>query len=103
MRNTKLILPLLLFCLVGPIALLGSPARAFAQAKSYHMDRYDSDISINQDGSMDIVETLIYAFTSGTFSRGLRTWDLDRLGAMTVNDVTELGNHPITYRKSSFD
>jgi len=53
---------------------------------------------------MDIMETLTYVFTSGTFHRGLRTWDMGRVGGITVNGVTET-NYPklTTYTKGAFD
>src|SRR3954469_11758749 len=80
------------------------PERAVAQTKIYHMDRYDSDISVNTDGSLDIQETLTYVFTSGTFRRGLRTWELDKLDNITDIKVAENRNGLyVNYREAGFD
>ena len=80
------------------------PGQASAQAKEYHMDRYDSTITVNADGSMDIVESLVYVFTSGTFRRGLRTWNLDRLEGIDVTGIAEeSASSLVPYALGDFD
>lgn len=77
---------------------------AFAQSKVFHNDRYDSNITVNQDGSLDIQETLVYVYDSGSFHRGTRFWDTNRLEDITNIQVTELSNGlEIPYRKTSYD
>jgi hypothetical protein len=107
MKSARLLLAVLLFWLVGFVAAIALPGQAFAQSKDYHMDRYDSTITVNADGSMDIMETLTYVFSSGTFHRGLRTWDLARVDRITVNSVTETNSlkpgKGLTFAKGAFD
>jgi uncharacterized membrane protein len=86
------------------LVTLAFPARVVAQTKVYHMDRYDSNITVNKDGSLDIQETLTYVFTSGTFRRGLRTWDTDKLDSISNIKVAENRNGIfIDYRQTGFD
>jgi uncharacterized membrane protein len=90
--------------LMPALVALGLPQTASAQTKVYHMERYDSNITVNSDGSLDIQETLVYAFTSGSFRRGLRTWDTDKLEGMSGFSVTEVRNGlPVAYRETGFD
>jgi hypothetical protein len=80
------------------------PGQAVAQSKIYHMDRYDSNITVNTDGSLDIQETLTYVFTSGTFRRGLRTWDTDKLDNISNIQVSESRNGIfVAYQQTGFD
>src|SRR5215216_4238721 len=84
------ILALILLSVLMPIGLV-LPQRAFAQAKSFHMDRYDTDVTVNADGTMDIVETLAYVFDQGTYRRGSRFIPLDRTESITNVSVEEVG------------
>ncbi len=99
------LLLLLLGAIVLPaLAVLGAPARAYAQEKQYHMDRYDSDITVNDDGSLDVQEFLTYVFESGTFKRGLREIDLDKVDGISGVKVDEVkGNTYIPYKQTAFN
>src|SRR5512138_3524880 len=86
------------------VAWLAGPSAARAQSQQYHMDKYDSAISVNPDGSLNITETLAYSFDSGTFRRGLRVWDLDKVDSITDVQVFETTNGQKTpYTLGSFD
>ncbi|MEO8288875.1 MAG: DUF2207 domain-containing protein [Chloroflexota bacterium] len=94
-----------LAALLLPVGIgLASPGRAYAQTKSYHMDRYDSEITVNPDGSLDIRETLVFNFTSGSFRRGLREFDTDKLDNITGIKVAEDRNGLfVNYTETSFE
>src|SRR6266571_3702003 len=82
-RN-RLALLLGLLALLLPAALLAvSPQSAYAQTKRYHMARYDADITVNQDGSLDVNETLVYVYNEGSFHRGTRNIPLDKVEGIT--------------------
>jgi uncharacterized membrane protein YgcG len=99
---TALVLTVL--SLLPAVAWLANPPAAHAQSQQYHMDNYDSKITVNPDGSLNIVETLTYVFTSGTFRRGLRTWDLDKVDSITNVQVFEITNgQEVPYTFGSFD
>src|SRR5947209_4933082 len=83
---------------------ISSPTRAVAQTKVYHMDRYDSDMKVNTDGSLDIQETLTYVFSSGVFHRGTRIWDTGKLDNIANIKVAENRNGLfVDYRQGNFD
>jgi hypothetical protein len=68
------------------------------------MDRYDAEITINQDGSLDVVETLAYVYDRGEFHRGSRVIPLGRVDDITDVQVWESGGaFPGAYRESSYD
>ena len=99
---------LLLWTGIAAILLFGlygaMPARVLAQEQRFHIERYDSQITVNPDGSLDIVETIEYVFESGTFRRALRTWELDRLEGIRDIEVVERTNGlPVPYRQTTFD
>lgn len=90
---------ILLFALSGI-----APQRVAAQDQSYHIDRYDSRITVNPDGSLDVAETVTYVFDSGTFRRGIRTWDLDKVeGIRDISVVEDIGGLPVSYKRTTFD
>jgi hypothetical protein len=60
----RLTVPLLALLLVGVLA-------APSLAKSYWIDSADSDITVNADGSLSVIERITYEF-SGSFSGGYR-------------------------------
>ncbi len=83
---------------------LTNPGRVAAQTKIYYMDRYDSNISVNTDGSLDIQETLVYVFTNGTFHRGTRIWDTTKLDNITNIRVAENKNGTfVDYQQTDYD
>jgi hypothetical protein len=68
------------------------------------MDRYDAEITVNTDGSYDIVETLDYNFEFGEFKRGLREIPLDRVEEISDVRVSELTSGGfIAYRETTFN
>src|SRR4051812_710914 len=109
LRRTRLSLVVALMALVAfvlPVAtvVVSQPQSALAQTKQYHMDRYDANITVNTDGSLDIQENLVYVFTSGSFRRGVRTWDLSKLDNITNIKVAENRNGVfVNYRETDFD
>jgi hypothetical protein len=109
MRNprakiSKAMLPVWVAALAAALCLGLLPGRASAQTKEYHMDHYDSTITVNADGSMDIVETLTFVFTRGTFRRGSRIWDLDKVEGIRVTGVAEESNSSLVpYLEGDFD
>ncbi|MEO5953190.1 MAG: DUF2207 domain-containing protein, partial [Chloroflexia bacterium] len=101
-------IPLLLLLLISTIlpalTILLTPGRAYAQEKQYHMDRYDSNITVNDDGSLDVQEVLTYVFESGTFKRGLREIDLGKVDSISnVRVEEEKSGQFVPYRKTSFN
>lgn len=93
------------FLLFGLFGLFGSaPVQVMAQGQTYHFEKYDSQITVNADGSLDIVETITYSFDSGTFRRAIRTWDMERLEGIRDISVKEIvGGLPVAYRRTDFD
>ncbi len=97
------------------LALLALPSGLFlvvpqgvhAQSKSYHMGQYNSDITVNPDGSLDVTETLAYVYDSGSFHRGTRTIELSKVDSISGVKVTELkddsNSQPVAYRQTSYD
>lgn len=80
------------------------PTKALAQDQAYHFEKYDSQITVNVDGSLDITEMIVYSFDSGTFRRAIRTWDLDKLGDITDIKVVETtSGFPVAYERTAFD
>src|SRR5687768_4163343 len=95
--------------LLLPIALLlvqpqRTSAAPDAQSSSFSMDRYDAEITVNTDGSYDVIETLDYRFESGAFKRGLREIPLDRVEDISDVRVAELvGGGVVAYRETTFN
>lgn len=93
----------LLLCLLCTAALAFAPNSVTAQERSFRMERYDSRIVVNQDGSLDVEETLVYVF-NGQYRRGLRTWDTEKLERLQDFQVVEVANgEEVPYRQTSFD
>ncbi|HET9493954.1 MAG TPA: DUF2207 domain-containing protein [Chloroflexia bacterium] len=100
--TTALILAVL--TLLPAVAWLANPSAAGAQTQQFIIDQYDSDITVNADGSLNVEETLTYRFVSGTFRRGLRTWDLEQVDSINDVQVSEVrGDQTVPYNFSSFD
>lgn len=90
---------LLALCLVSvlmPLGVVLAPQPAYAQSRLFHMERYDADITVNSDGTMDVVETLAYVFDAGTFRRGSRFIPLDKVEEISDIKVEEVGFGPYT-------
>ncbi len=81
-----------------------APSSAFAQTNRFHMDEYNADITVNQDGSMDVTETLVYVYDQGSFRRGLREILLNRVDSITDVRLEEVSNGVTeAYRETSFN
>lgn len=61
----------LLFTLVA----VPTVARSQAQTRSFYWERFDVDITVNRDGSFDVVETQTIVFIGGPFRFGFRGID----------------------------
>jgi hypothetical protein len=86
------------------LLLVTQPGVAGAQSNQFHMERYDAEITVNTDGSYDVVETLEYSFDFGSFKRGLREIPLDRLEAIEDVQVAETtGGAQDEYRETTFN
>ncbi|HEX8227924.1 MAG TPA: DUF2207 domain-containing protein, partial [Chloroflexia bacterium] len=91
---------MLSLCVTAGVAL--APNMALAQERQFHMERYDSLINVNADGSLDIEETLVYVF-QGQYRRGLRIWETDRLETIGDFQVVEVvDGQEVPYDQSSF-
>lgn len=109
MSGRKLWRPVLLaLCLMPVLMPMGfiaaTPQRALAQSREYHLDQFNSDITINKDGSMDVTETIVYVYDSGSFRRGIREVPLDR--AESINNVRvaeDQNGQLLDYRETAFD
>ena len=67
---------------------------AFAQGsahadKSFTLDSWATEATVNPDASMDVVEELTYEFSGGPFNFGIRSFadDNDRIDDFTVSDA----------------
>ena len=79
-------------CTVALLALFGLfSTPAVAQTKTLQWTRLDSDITVMPNGNLQIVETNVIDFTSGTFTFGYRDIDTSRLTGITNIKVTENG------------
>ena len=56
---------------------------AAAQTKSLYWDRFDVDITVNQDGGFDVAKKQVIQFTSGSFTNGFRSIDNDLTKGIT--------------------
>lgn len=70
------------------VALVVAPA--YAETKSLVWQRLDTDITVLPNGDLDIIETNVIDFTSGTFTFGFREIDQSRL--TDVNDIVVTEN-----------
>ncbi len=101
-RRSLMLTMWLLVSLCVPAALVMSPNSALAQERQFHMERYDSLIYVNTDGSLDIEETLVYVF-EGQYRRGLRIWETNRLETIGDFQVFEVvDGEEVPYDESSF-
>src|SRR5436305_8639610 len=83
------------FCLIAVMSLsllivAFAPRQAYAQTQSFHYDQYNSDITVNKDGSLDVTETLVYVYDEGRFHRGSRAIPLDKTEGITNVQVAEV-------------
>src|SRR5690349_5595297 len=85
----------LLALILVPLGWLAGPApAAHAQSsdtKTFYYSRYDSEYTVNTDGTFDAVETQTLQYTSGTFQGAFRYWDLSRVEDLNNIHVSENG------------
>ena len=81
--------------IVLTLLLLVAPA-AIAQDKSLTWERFDVDITVNQDGTFDVCEHQQIRFDEGTFTFGYRDIPGNNLGALDVYSVTDASGHTYT-------
>lgn len=99
MKYIKLILPLLL------LLALTQTSAVFAQDKSVVVERRDGDITVNNNGTVDVTETWVVNFQGGPFHYAYRSIPLNNISAVTFLGVSENGvnyehsdgNAPNTY------
>ncbi len=93
---TPMALLLLIVAIVG-----GAPAIAQSTTRSVTWQRFDVDLDVRPDGSLNVTETQVIQFT-GTFQEGYRVVPLDRTSGATNVSVAELVNgQPLAYRAGS--
>jgi uncharacterized membrane protein len=81
--------------IVSVLAILGvmgaAAVPALAQSKTLQWTRLDADITVMPNGDMQIVETNVIHFTSGSFTFGYRDIDTSRLTDVTDITASEQG------------
>jgi hypothetical protein len=85
------------------VASLGASLPALAQgaARSVAWQRYDVDLAIQSDGSVNVVETQAIQFT-GTYQQGYRLVPLDRTtGAHDVSVAEVINGHFVPFARGS--
>ncbi len=96
----------LLFLLVCLAAL---PFGAHAQSKAVIVERRDANMTLNADGTVNVVETWVVKFQGGPFRFAFRSIPLHRISALEFQGVSENGaayaradtEQPNTYRVQS--
>jgi hypothetical protein len=87
---------LALFVLVLLLFAVASPA-AYAQDRTLYWQRYDVDLTVQQNGDLRIVETQELVFTSGTFRFGQREVLQSQFSDLRDVTVSELGGPEYQY------
>lgn len=64
---------------------------AFAQDRSVVVQRRDADMTIQRDGSVDIVETWVVDFQGGPFRFAFRTIPYNKISSLVFDGVSENG------------
>lgn len=100
-RNPKLVQQGWRIALMMLVLLLAFSGIAQAQDKTLYWQRYDVDITVQQNGDLRIVETQELVFTSGTFRFGERVISRFRLDSIEDVTVAELGGPE--YARSEVD
>ena len=81
--------------LAGLVLLSALPT--LAAEKSIVWDRFDVDITVNDDGTFDVAEHQSIRFIDGTFTFGYRSLDKQNFGYVSDWAITdESGQQPIT-------
>ncbi len=92
--NNRLLARFVAVALMGVAVLLGASHPSLAQSKSLEWLRLDTEITVEPNGDLSIVETNVIRFTSGTFTFGFRDIDMQRLTAVRDVAVFE-GDQPL--------
>ena len=82
--------------LAGLLIVLGFVQPATAQTKAFSIETLATTATVYADGSMDVVEQVVYRFQGGPFSNGYRTFAgewLDNIEEFTASD--EVGPLPV--------
>ena len=87
----------LCFALLVMFSLL-TIGSAQAQSKSGYWERFDVDITVNEDGTFWVQERQVLSFSGGTFTYVYRNINMDRLDKIT--DVQVMGDDEL-YTESS--
>lgn len=85
MMKSKLSLPLLFALLAFTTSL------AFAQDRSVVVERRDGDMTLQPDGSVDVVETWVVNFQGGPFRSAFRSIPYNRVSSLQFQGVSENG------------
>ena len=72
--------------LAAPVLLL-AVSSASGQTKSYRAERIDLTVSVQRDGSLQIEETITFAFSGGPFRQVYRDIPVTRTDGITVTQV----------------
>jgi uncharacterized membrane protein YgcG len=94
---------LALFLAVTALCAAPLAAPAFAQDKELYWQRYDVDLSVQPSGDLRVTETQELVFYRGTFTYGVRTIPLLRLGDIKDITVGEEGGPAYTPSNTSLD
>src|SRR5437762_6104098 len=96
MRTSAAFALLLIASLGASLPVLGQGA-----GKSVAWQRFDADLAIQSDGSLNVIETQAIQFT-GTYQQGYRLVPLDRTTGARDVSVTELTNgRSVPYARGS--
>lgn len=85
MKPSRLLLPLLF------LFILLTTSVALAQDRSVIVQRRDADMTINTDGSVNVVETWVVDFQGGPFRFAFRTIPFNRITSLVFDGVSENG------------
>src|SRR6478672_6847455 len=86
MRLTRAVLTLVLLVSIAPLA----------NAKSYSARRFDSQVRVNRGGSLEVTETVIFTFETGTFDHVFREISTRKTDGIEIVSATMDGrNFPI--------
>jgi len=100
MKAIRFLFPFL--CLLFALTLHG----AHAQDKAVEVERRDADMTINADGTVNVVETWVVNFQGGPFRYAFRSIPFNRISGLEFQGVSENGTpyaradteQPNTYR-----
>ena len=71
-------------CLVFFFALFFAASASHAAAKSYSADRFDATVRVLPDGTLEVTETVVFRFESGTFREVFREIPVRRTDGIEI-------------------